>query len=491
MQETVVKLLSSPCVDVDGGEISLPYQSLVYLLGTLKNLTDEEKARQQASGLVIIVSVLMPAPQTPLPPDYVNNSRAQVMIQATGILRNYAGEKTFLSDMLVGKVVERGLRALDLFFEHPELVFNISRVLSKLSMEEKCCRIMLDKANLYSSIALLHRVLIAYSEHSAVVSRLGFTLANLAMLYEEVRAVLGAEGFDALTDTVLLSYAQMEGGSRAHFDALLKTIRLLANIVMDAETGAEMMKGGCAVASLAKVMQTYLNKHEEMTLITVSCLANVLFYDSPSRPVVPETTVRVGLVRLLAQCLVQTDNFEITREALRALSNLTRHESAAKEIGQIHAIEPLMLLLDHSSSEVVFYSLGCLTNISHLAKELVYSEYCFERFVTLLSESGVLAVDISLQVSMVLSNLCSPTKGFVPWEGVAGEEAVKRLTSLVATLLAAGQGRDSATQLLSVLKTLKEAMPGDLLPCPVAGCGRKFASQEKLKEHWERRHNAG
>lgn len=482
-------MLSSPCVDLDGGEISLPYQSLVYLLGTLKNLTDEEKARQQASGLVIAVSGLLPAPLIPLPTDYVNNSRAQVMIQATGILRNYAGEKAFLGDMLIGKVVERGLRTLDLFFGHPELVFNTSRVLSKLSMEEKCCRLMLDKDNLYSSIALLQRVLIAYSEHAAVVSRLAFTLANLAMLYEEVRAVIGAEGFDVLTDTILLPYAQMEGLSRAHFDALLKTIRLLANVVMDAETGAEMIKTGVAVRSLVKVMQTYLNQHEEMTLITVSCLANILFYDSPERPVVPETAVRQGLVRLLAPCLVQTDNFEVTREALRALSNLTRHETAAQEMSKIHAIEPLLLLLDHCSAEVVFYSLGCLTNISHLAKEALYSEYCFERFVTLLSESGVSAVDISLQVSMVLSNLCSPSKGFVPWEGVAGEEAVKRLTSLVARLLSEAQGRENAIDLLSVLKTLKEAMPAELLPCPVQGCGRKFASQEKLKEHWERRHN--
>jgi hypothetical protein len=476
-------------VDVDGGETALPYQSLVYLLGTLKNLTDEEKARQQATGLIIAVSPLLPAPAIPLPVDYVNNSRAQVMIQTTGILRNYAGDKAFVSDMLVGKVVERGLRTLDLFFAHPELVFNTSRVLSKLSMEEQCCRIMLDKSNLYSSISLLQRVLLTYSEHAAVVSRLGFTLANLAMLYEEVRAVLGAEGFDALTDTILLSYAQIEGMSRTHFDALLKTIRLLANVVMDAETGAEMLKGSSAIASLMKVLQVYMGQHEEMTLITVSCLANILYYDYPSRPVVPDVGTRVGLVRLLAPCLVQTDNFEITREALRALSNLTRHEIAAKEIGQIHAIEPLMLLLDHSSPEVVFYSLGCLTNISHLAKELIYSEYYFERFIALLSESYLEAIDISLQVSMTLSNLCSPTKGLVPWEGVAGEEAVKRLNNLIGAIITEGQEIEGAKDLLSVLKTLKEAMPEDLLPCPVKGCGRKFASQEKLKEHWERRHN--
>ncbi len=95
-----------------------------------------------------------------------------MLIQVTGALRNFAGDKVAYSDMLLGQVVERTLRTLELFFTHSELVYNACRVLSKLSIEEKCCRIMLDKDNLYASVSLLQRVLLTYSEHAAVVSRL-------------------------------------------------------------------------------------------------------------------------------------------------------------------------------------------------------------------------------------------------------------------------------------------------------------------------------
>lgn len=484
-----MKLLSSEWVEIEGGEDALPYQSLVYLLGTLKNLTNEEKARLQAPSLVIPVAQLLPSVSAPLPLDYINNSRAQVLIQVTGILRNYAGDSTSVTDMLRSKVVERGLRTLDLFFEHSELIFNTCRVLSKLSVDSKCCQLMLDKENLYSGVGVLQRVMLAYSEQPAVVSRVGFTLANLSMMYAEARAVIGAEGFDAITDAVLLPYTHIDTPTKPQFDALLKTVRLLANIVLDTETGVEMMKGATALTALTVILELYTGKHEEMTLITVSCIANILFYDLPSSPICSDAALHGKLIRLLAPCLVQTDNFEITREALRAISNLTRHENAISELHSIHAIEPLILLLDHNIPEIVFFSLGCLTNISHLAKELVNTGYCFERLTTLMGEAGLRAVDVSMQVGMVLANLCAPTKGMVPWEGVAGEEVVRRLSHLVNTLLAEAGKKEETEELVTVLTTLKDMMPKDLLPCPFPGCGRKFPSQEKLNEHWDRRHS--
>jgi len=406
-----------------------------------------------------------------------------MLIQVTGTLRNFAGDKVACTDMLLGQVVERTLRTLDLFFTHSELVYNACRVLSKLSMEEKCCRIMLDRDNLYASVSLLQRVLLTYSEHAAVVSRLSFTLANLAMLYEEARAALGPEGFDTTVTTLLVPYVSLATASRAHFDALLKSVRLLANAVLDNETGVEMTQGNAAISALDQVLRMHID-HEEMTLITVSCLANILFYDQPQRPIVADLSLREALVLHLVPALLQTLNTETTREALRALSNLTRHPEAAHQVGQSHLVEPLMLLLDHSSAEVVYYCLGCLMNLSRLAKEFVYSEQCFERLVALLAETGAQANDLSVQTAMVLGNLCTATKGLVPWESVAGEEVVRKLGSLLASL-----AKESVSdQLLSVVRALTTQLPAAFIPCPVPGCGRKFQNKAKLTEHWERRH---
>lgn len=64
LYEILVKLLSDELVELEGGEHSVPFQTLVYLLGTLKNLTDDESGRQQALdvGLVVVLARLLPLP---------------------------------------------------------------------------------------------------------------------------------------------------------------------------------------------------------------------------------------------------------------------------------------------------------------------------------------------------------------------------------------------------------------------------------------------
>ena len=42
--------------------------------------------------------------------------------------------------------------------------------------------------------------------------------------------------------------------------------------------------------------------------------------------------------------------------------------------------------------------------------------------------------------------------------------------------------------MIAVGDKLLELMPKPLLPCSFEGCGRKFATEELLKDHWNRRH---
>ena len=76
LYEVLVKLLSDELVELEEGEQSVPFQTLVYLLGTLKNLTDDEAGREQALdvGLVVVLAQLLPLPVNFAPsthPEYV------------------------------------------------------------------------------------------------------------------------------------------------------------------------------------------------------------------------------------------------------------------------------------------------------------------------------------------------------------------------------------------------------------------------------------
>jgi hypothetical protein len=110
---------------------------------------------------------------------------------------------------------------------------------------------------------------------------------------------------------------------------------------------------------------------EELILNAVSCLTNVLFYDTPQTPFAFN---RFEVLAVLSPLLVQTLNVEITIEAVRACGNLTRHEEVCKAMNSLLLTDALLILLEHSNNDVVYYSLGCLTNVSCLAKELLYSE---------------------------------------------------------------------------------------------------------------------
>lgn len=76
LYDVLVRLLSDELVELDGGEHSAPFQTLVYLIGTLKNLTDDDGGRQQALnvGLIVVLARLLPLPDSFSPsvhPEYV------------------------------------------------------------------------------------------------------------------------------------------------------------------------------------------------------------------------------------------------------------------------------------------------------------------------------------------------------------------------------------------------------------------------------------
>ena len=77
-------------------------------------------------------------------------------------------------------------------------------------------------------------------------------------------------------------------------------------------------------------------------------------------------------------------------------------------------------------------------------------------------------------------------------EGVAGEENVKKLDGLLSEILQEAKSVQTDDfqfkKMIEIGDNLVSLMPKPLLPCTAEGCGRKFATAELLKDHWNRRH---
>ena len=461
----------------------LPYELLIFVLGTIKNLTANSKVKQQASEINVTAPLasFLPSPYLDSYPQ--NPKYPQLLVQVTGALRNLAVDQSSYPQIILFHVVEKLVTCIEVYKSHSELVLNSLRTLGKLSVDEKVCQILNEEKTLLCLNSLYSK----YSENPSILTRVSYILANVVTIYEESRLVLGEPCVKNTVDYAILKHTKTKNS-----DVLVKSVRLVANIIIHPQVGSGLGTAEKLVQALCELFDNYnYNQHEELILNTVSCLTNVLFYDCHQTQLISDN-LRTLLLTKLCPLMVQTLNAEMTCEALRALGNLTRFEYVCKELPSLHLLETLYLLLDHPDNLVLYYALGCFTNLSSLAKHLIYAEHYFEKLVTLLENLALEDPEVSVVVCMVLSNMCAATRGMVPWESVAGEDLVKRLTSCLQNLKPACEHLVSEGEPLedleSLVENLLEVMPKPLIPCPVEGCGRKFPTQQELDQHTKRRH---
>lgn len=154
-------------------------------------------------------------------------------------------------------------------------------------------------------------------------------------------------------------------------DALVKIIRLLANLFTVNEIGQDIYVNRAAhFKDLVRKLKELLEKkcslaqHADLIVCSLSCMANALYYD---REVLLSNleykTTKAQLVPLLGNFVVQAENEEICCEGLRVLSNLSRMKEFVKVVVEAKLHEATLILLESSSKEIVYYSLGVLINL--------------------------------------------------------------------------------------------------------------------------------
>jgi len=111
------------------------------------------------------------------------------MVQVTGALRNAANENEQTALLLEHKVVGKLFAALKEYSQHRELVLNISRILSKLSLDQLCGMEMLKS----DQAPVFFQLMGQYKEDNMILTRFAFVLGNLTTNYDEVRVKLCTE----------------------------------------------------------------------------------------------------------------------------------------------------------------------------------------------------------------------------------------------------------------------------------------------------------
>ena len=111
-----------------------------------------------------------------------------ILVQISGTLRNLANIEESYGLLLNCKVLPKLCQIYSdpRFQNHKELIMNISRLLSKVSIDFNCAEQLVQSKNTQVFLDMMQK----YKENSAVLIRIAFVLGNLTTHYEQARVEL-------------------------------------------------------------------------------------------------------------------------------------------------------------------------------------------------------------------------------------------------------------------------------------------------------------
>eukprot|EP00644_Phytophthora_capsici_P015663 jgi/Phyca11/19151/fgenesh1_pg.PHYCAscaffold_44_\ len=368
---------------------SLPFKTLIYAAGSLRNISNAEDKMTRLLATNRAIAILSETMLWRSDDEAINKEIAQFLIQTTGILRSLSVSKSNQKQVLEAHIPLRLCEMIPAFIEHQELMVNISRILSKLTLHElPRAQINQRSTNLQNLVAVVdHRQNPSLSlqnqqqpetrSQDLLFVRVFFVLGNLCAGNDQNRRLI-ATNFSGISIflEVLQFYGSRYSDARSSkalddekeerrrvsdveqtMEVLIKLIRVIANLAINAEVGAEL-NGNEGLTPLLDILDVAQRVgDEELMLNAVSCITNVSYYSDSKRDETDKYCFiendRLEITRLLSRILLDK-NEEAVVEAARAFGNLSRFQDVLTLMGELKVLDCLVVLLDHSNREVVY-----------------------------------------------------------------------------------------------------------------------------------------
>jgi hypothetical protein len=220
----------------------LIYDLMNFTIGSIKCFTQERADLQREAVKHGYVVLLAKALEKGLSFGKNDTKRSQMLVQITGALRNLANDDDSYSRMCKNKLMPKLFTVLERYRGgHKELMHNVSRLLSKVSLDQECSKAMIATRRL----DFLTDLVSEWQSFTPFVQRIAFVLANLTTYFDEAREQLSSK--PQLTRKILqvtIAYFERDqslyeeaADSKQQFavveDTLVKLIRLVANLSTD------------------------------------------------------------------------------------------------------------------------------------------------------------------------------------------------------------------------------------------------------------------
>uniref|UniRef100_UPI00398F4AE3 armadillo repeat-containing protein 2 isoform X3 n=1 Tax=Pristiophorus japonicus TaxID=55135 RepID=UPI00398F4AE3 len=265
-------------------------------------------------------------------------SSGHLLVQVTATLRNLADLPQSRSRFLnTGALMELCV-VLEQHINDKDVCTNVARIFSKLSAYNDCCLALSECSSCYQLfLAILHR----HQRKQDLVVRVVFTLGNMTAKNDKAR-----EEFYKLEhslETLLTLFqtyheldvkitppktqnkSKMDDTKKQRLseveDVLIKLIRVIANLSINAEVGSALSGNQNCVELLIKVLECKaVDECEELMTNAAATINNLSYYQ------VKNSAVRARQLHIaeLMMKLLLCNNMEAILEAARVFGNLSR-----------------------------------------------------------------------------------------------------------------------------------------------------------------------
>jgi hypothetical protein len=181
------------------------------------------------------------------------------------------------------------------------------------------------------------------------------------------------------------------------------------------------------------------------------------------------------------------------------LSNLSRHSVLCNEfVSDSTFLEAVTVVLDNTLRDLVFYSVGIIINITlhpESRAKLLEKESVIPKLIDVLRDSNIEDIDLSKVAAKALHNMTQGDKAKLNdyWSNANIKKLEEVLLNLGDELdsimdVASCDELQEIQSLRSIINDLNNDLPDPMICCDVGGCGRKFKTEDELKNHVRRRH---
>ncbi|XP_006815976.1 armadillo repeat-containing protein 2-like [Saccoglossus kowalevskii] len=352
-------------------------EALVYCVGALKFLTGNTSLLKELSecGCVEALAKLLISINTAkCEGEKSSNQKSNLLLQVTATFRNLADLGANRHRFITSFVIQELCKVMECYPSDSDLMLNVSRILSKLTLNNDCCSTLSRYPTCFKSfLKLLH----LHQRKSDLVVRVCFVLGNLTSKNDEARTSLyNTENSMKILLGVFKTYFKLDvkelqeklspskkdqnKSSNKVEDVLIKLVRVIANLSINQDIGPVISSDVQCVDLLLQILEYKdVLQCEELVLNTVATINNLSYYGKKTTTI---SERQIEISELLVKILM-TDNMDGMIEASRVFGNLSRNLPVREFISEKKVDEMMVTLLDAGNREVVYIACGVLINL--------------------------------------------------------------------------------------------------------------------------------